>query len=160
MRALPFAMALATLLAILLFVGVGSASGQSHPAQGYGGGYIQGWVYGYTMFDQLIPLGWIPVTASNSQYSFTTSTGGNGAYDMYLPVGTFNLTAGYSDNAGYKSYSQSITVSDGASINGFNFYLEQSHVPIPEFPPQLFSVAMIIAIAATLIAKRRLKRRE
>jgi hypothetical protein len=112
------------------------------------------------MYDELIPLGWMPVKASNSQYSFKTSTWSNGVYDMYLPVGTFNLTAGYSDNAGYKSYSQSITVSDGVSINGFNFYLEQSHVPIPEFPPQLFSIAMVIVIAATLIARRRLKHRE
>ncbi len=158
MRVLPYALAIGVVLAVLLFLGFGSASAQSQPRQGYGGGYVQGWVYGYTMYDELIPLNWVPVTASSSEYNFTAYTWNNGGYEMYLPAGTFNMSV---YEPGYKPYSTSITISDGSSINGFNFYLEQSHVPIPEFPTQLFSMVMMaFAIAATLIAKRAIKRRK
>jgi hypothetical protein len=59
---------------------------------------------------------------------------------------------------GYTTQSSSVAVSDG-SQSSINFFLEESHVPVPEFPAQMLSALMIIAIAATLVAKRAVKRK-
>jgi len=107
------------------------------------------------MYDELIPLEWVDITASNGQYRFTTQSWADGGYHMFLPVGMFDLTA---SEPGYVSYSLSITVSDGASLNGINFYLEQSHVPIPEFPINMVSLLMIATLVGALLVKRAVKR--
>lgn len=157
MKLTAYACAAVIMIAAMLLLGVGPASAQSHPNQGYGGGYVNGYVYGYTMYDELIPLDWVEVTARNGEYNFTTQTWNAGFYDMYLPVGTFNVTA---YEPGFLSYSVSIAVSDGSSLNGINFYMERSNVPIPEFPSQLLPAVMAIAVGTALIAKRATKRRK
>jgi hypothetical protein len=156
MRLLPYVVALAIVLAVLS-VGMGAVSAQSQPAQGYGGGEVQGFVYGYTIYDELIPLDWVPVTATSNEYNFTTSTFGNGGYHMFLPVGDYNMSV---YEPGFKPYSMSISVADGASLNGLNFYLERSEVPIPEFPGQTLTFIMIVAFASALLLKRAAKRRK
>lgn len=144
------------LVLAVLALAVGSASALSHSSQaGPGGGLVQGWVYGFTMYDELEPMVWARVTATHGQYNFTTYTGEGGSYSMFLPTGTYNFTV----DAGpaYKSYSQSVTLSNGAGLSGLNFYLEQSHVPIPEFPTQLLSLIMVAAFAAALITQRKIR---
>jgi len=156
MRKLAYAVALAIIMAIVFRAG-SFASAQSQPVQGYGGGYVSGYVYGYNMWDELIPLDWVQVNATSDQYgTFSAYTAGGGFYDMFLPTGTFMLSV---EEPGFKAYNMSIAVSDGASLNGINFYLERSNVPIPEFPTQIISLMVIIAIAAALIARRAAKRR-
>jgi len=120
-----------------------------------GGGAIYGTVYGFTWDDRLVPLAWVQVTASDPVASgpyalFTTSTEGNGAFLMYVPVGTYNLTV---SPQGYVAHSSMVSVSDGSSSTA-TFYLEESHIPIPEFPTQMVSVMMVMAVAATLLARR------
>ena len=154
MRLLPYWFALGIVLAVL-FVGVGTASAQNQPKQ-YGGGYIQGAVYGYNMWDELIPIDWAQITASNDIYSFKYSSYADGSYGFYLPTGTFNLTV---EEPGFVAQSKTIAVADGSSTTGFNFFLQGSNVPIPEFPMEIFSVLMIVAIASALLAKRSIKRR-
>ena len=157
MRLLPYALAIGIVTAIL-FLGPSlvAAQNQNHPTQ-FGGGMVSGFVYGYTMYDQLIPIEWAQVTASSSAFgTFKTSSYANGGYDFYLPTGTYNLTV---DEQGFVAQSKTIAVSDGASISGFNFFLERSNVPIPEFPTQVFSVIMLIAVAGALVAKKATKRK-
>ena len=120
-----------------------------------GGGLIYGYVYGFTWDDQLVPLVWVQVTASNPNATapntlFTTSTGGNGVFEMYVPVGTYNLTV---SPPGYVAHSSMVSVSDGSSSTA-SFYLEESHIPIPEFPTQMVSVILVMAVAVTLLARR------
>ncbi len=153
MRLSPYVVALVIVLAL---VGLGVVSAQSQPRQGYGGGDVAGFVYGYTMFDELVPLDWVPVTANSGQYNFTTSTFNNGAYHMFLPTGTYNMSV-YED--GFKPYSMSVVVADGASLTGLNFYLERSEVPIPEFPGYMLTFMMIVAFASALLLKKTAKRK-
>jgi len=114
---------------------------------------IYGWVYGFTWDDQLAPLVWVQVTASGPNAQFTVSTGGNGVFEMYVPVGTYNLTV---SPPGYVAHSSMVSVSDGSSSTA-SFYLQESHIPIPEFPTQMVSAIMIIALAVPLLARRRTK---
>lgn len=123
---------------------------------GQGGGLIYGWVYGFTWDDRLVPLVWVQVTAYNPNNPnfplITTSTGGDGVFEMYVPVGTYNLTV---SPRGYVARSSMVSVSDGSSSTA-SFYLEESHIPIPEFPTQLVSAIMVMALAVTLLSRRRI----
>ena len=124
---------------------------------GEGGGLIYGWVYGFTWDDQLVPLVWVQVTASNPNYPLITiSTGGNGAFEMFVPVGTYNLTV---SPHGYVAQSSMVSVSDGSSSTA-SFYLEESHIPIPEFQTQMASVVIIMALAVALLAGRKVKSKQ
>lgn len=154
MRRLPYALIVGIALAIVLTT-TGPTSAEEQPAQ-FGGGYLSGFVYGYSMYDELIPINWATITASNDLYTFTTYSYADGGYGFYLPTGTFNVTV---DEPGFIPQSRSITISDGSSTSGFNFFLERSNVPIPEFPTQFISLLMIAAIAGALVAKRLIKRK-
>jgi hypothetical protein len=143
------------LVVTVLILSVGSASAGNHPTQvGPGGGTIAGYVFGFTMFDEREPLVWASVTARSGPYSFSTTTGQDGQYGMFLPTGVYNVTV----DAGpaYKAQSTSATVSNGGASD-LNFYLERSNVPIPEFPTQLVSVILVAAFAAALIAQRKIR---
>lgn len=156
MRLLPYAVTLGIVLAIL-FVSVSNASAQSQSGPTQAGGRISGTVYGYTLYNELRTISWAQVTASNQQFphTFITSSGGDGHYGMYVPGGVYNVSVYVQ---GFQPQSFSVAVSDGSDSN-VNFVLERANVPIPEFPTQLLSALMAIAIAAALVAKRATKRK-
>lgn len=157
MKALPYIAAFILLFSLLLEGGVVVASAHISPEQtSYGGGgLIRGNVYGFNMWDQLIPIEWAPVTAASGRYNFVAYTGAGGKYEIFVPVGLYNVTV---VSPGYKAYSMTITVSDGSS-SAINFYLELSGVPIPEFQPDAFSIVLLVALASVLLAKRATTRR-
>jgi len=156
MKTLPYTAGLVLLLAALVAGGTIMASAQNHSQQALqGGGLIRGSVYGFTMYDELTPIEWAPVTASNDQYEFVAYSGAGGIYEMFVPTGVYNLTV---VTPGYTTYSTSVAVSDG-SASTLNFYLEQSGVPIPEFQPSAFAMVLFIALASVLLAKRASQRR-
>jgi len=142
----------------MLVLGTRFVGAQPQPQQewGAGGGMITGSVYGFDMYDELEPISWATVYAINSQYSFKAYTGGGGYYEMYVPQGTYNVTV---DEPGYVPYSSVVAVSAG-SASTINFYLEESHVPVPEFPSGMVSAIAVLAFAAVLVAARRSKRRK
>ena len=152
MRLAPYAAALGLLLAILIIRAPPTFA--QVPQQG-GGGLIYGSVYGFTWDNELVPLEWVQVTAANANYHFVVSTGANGTFEMYVPVGTYNLTV---SPPGYVAHSSMISVSDGSSSTA-SFYLDQSHVPVPEFPAQTVLITMIMALAVTLLTRRAVKRK-
>lgn len=157
MRSLPYITVVTLLFGVLLAGGMVVASAQSHPQQTFlgGGGMIHGNVYGFDMYDQLTPIEWAPVTASNGQYNFVAYSGSMGSYEMFVPVGIYNVTV---VTPGYKAHSMSIAVADGSS-SAINFYLEQSGVPVPEFQPSAFAIVLFVALASVLLAKRATARR-
>lgn len=74
---------------------------------------------------------------------------------MFVPAGNYNVTV---VEPGYKPYSNTVSVSPGSSST-INFYLEQSHVPVPEFPSGMISVIAVVALSASLLAMRRIRRK-
>jgi hypothetical protein len=147
------------LLGVGLFVGLvllGSRLAVAKPVtnQYYGsggGGMIQGTVLGFNMYDQLEPVAWASVFANNGQRSFVAYTSAGGFYQMFVPVGIYNVTV---NEPGYKTYANIVSVSDG-STSSINFILEQSHVPIPEYQPNGAVIVMVFALAAALVIRRR-----
>ena len=131
---------------------------QLQPQQQYfgtGGGMIMGTVLGFNMWDQLEPVAWATVTADNGQRTFVAYSSSGGFYEMFVPTGSYNVTV---IQPGYLSYSNAVAVSDG-STSHINFTLEQSHVPVPEFQPNLALVVMILTLGAALVIRKRSKKR-
>ena len=130
------------------------AAAQFQPSQYLGGGgYISGTVLGFDMYDQLQPIQWAAIYANNGQRTFIAYSGSGGFYEMFVPVGTYNVTV---LEAGYRQISSSISVSDGSSST-INFTLEQSHVPVPEFPAGS-TLVMLTALSLVMLALRRRRR--
>jgi len=142
----------------MLVLGTRLVGAQPQPQQqfGAGGGMILGAVYGFDMYDDLRPIAWAPVYANNGRNTFTAYTSGGGDYEMYVPQGTYNVTV---VEPGYVPYSSVVAVSAG-SASTINFYLEESHVPVPEFPSGMVSAMAVLAFASVLVAVKRTKRRK
>jgi len=149
-----FAIMAFTLGILLLGVKLASAQPQAQQVFGAGGGEIVGSVYGFDMYDQLQPISWASVYANNGRNTFVAYTDGGGYYDMFVPQGMYNLTV---VEPGYVSYSTAVAVSPG-SASTINIDLEESHVPVPEFPSGMVSAVAILALGAVLVATRRNKR--
>ena len=142
----------------MLVLGTRLVGAQPQPQQQYGGGggMITGSVLGFNMYNELEPILWAPVYAKSGQYTFTAYTSDGGYYEMIVPQGTYNVTV---VQPGYVPYSDVVAVSPG-STSTINFYLEQSHVPVPEFPSGLVSATAVLALAAVLVAVKRTKCRK
>jgi len=149
-----FAIVALTIGVLLLGVKFVSAQPQAQQVFGAGGGEIVGSVYGFDMYDQLQPIAWASVYANNGRTTFVAYSDGGGYYDMFVPQGMYNLTV---VEPGYVSYSTAVAVSPG-SASTINIYLEESHVPVPEFPSGMVSAVAILALAAVLVAARRTRR--
>ncbi len=112
---------------------------------------MYGQVLGFNYDNYLLPIAWAKVVATNGFYTFAASTGGGGGYGMFLPPGIYNVTA---IEPGYVPHTILAAVSDGSS-SAINFYLEQSKIPVPEFEPQALPVILLLALAVTLLVKKR-----
>ena len=149
---------LAAGIVVIALLGTRIVLAQTQSPQNYaplGGGQIAGYVLGFDMYDQLQPIEWATVNADNGQFHFVAYTGSSGWYSMFVPQGVYNVTV---VEPGYKAYSNTVSVSDG-SASTINFYLEESHVPVPEFPTGMASTIAIISMAAAL-AVLKLRRRK
>lgn len=147
-----------TVLAIaLMILGSKFVAAQPHSLQynGPGGGMIKGYVLGFDMNDQLQPVGWASIYAGNGVQTFRAYSSGGGYYEMFVPTGTYNVTV---VEPGYKPYSSMVAVANG-STSTINFYLEESHVPVPEFPVGMATIITVATLSAALIAMRRAKRK-
>jgi len=154
MKPIWYVLAVTSLLALIL-VGAHHVVAQPQNQPYVGGGLIAGNIYGFDMFDQLQPIAWATVSANNGLTTFTSYSGGGGFYEMYVPSGLYNVTV---IEPGYVTQANSVAVANGSS-SSINFYLEQSHVPVPEFPTELvLSVTLMVTLCATLLALRRRKR--
>jgi hypothetical protein len=146
-----------TIVALML-LGSKFAFAQSRTDQYYGGGggVITGQVLGFDMYDQLQPIAWAPVTAENGHYRYVASSDLGGNYYMIVyPAGNYNVTVA---EPGYKPDSSFVSVAPGSGST-INFYLEQSHVPVPEFPSGMISIIAIVALSAAVVAMRRTRRK-
>jgi hypothetical protein len=112
-------------------------------------GYLSGTVYGSTWSGELRTLSWVGVQAAGNQSTFKASSV-DGFYEMYLPAGKYNVSATeWQTNKGHNSATVSVTVGSGAFLQGLDFTLERSGIPIPE--TSAATLTLLAAIAATLI---------
>jgi len=117
---------------------------------------IMGTILGFNMWDQLEPVAWAAIYANNGQRIFTAYSSSGGFYEMFVPTGFYNVTV---IQPGYRMNSNTVAVSDG-STSTINFTLELSHVPVPEFQPNLSLVVMVVTLgAAALVFRRRSAKR-
>ena len=94
----------------------------AQPYYPYGGGLVAGYVFGFNVYDELIPISWARITATvDSQVVEVASSLGGGYFEMFLPVGFFNLTV---EEYGFISKTMQIFVSSGSSTI-LQFILEQ-----------------------------------
>jgi len=102
--------------------------------------------------DQHLPTGYAEDPTGNATGTASEADGGysaDGQYEMYQEPATYELSV---ESPGYAAKSSNITVSSGQDVTGYNFYLEQTHVPIPEFGPV---IALVAALGASLFILRR-----
>jgi len=118
-----------------------------------GGGMVHGHVYGRNYMGDIRALAWANVTVTNGTYTKTTSSGGDGYYKMYVPVGEYTLTASI---VGYNISSTLLPVTNGSTTE-YDFYLEQSNEPIPEFSLYAVPVVSVFALWISLAVLRRRK---
>jgi len=114
------------------------------------GGMLSGKVYGYNMYDEVMPLVWARVSAySEGVLVESVSTGLNGSYAMFVPAGLLNVTV---QHPGFKTQAKVVAISDGGAAQ-MNFYLERSEIPIPEFHTYFLSIVtvslLVLAVALT-----------
>jgi len=141
-------------LAVVSLVCLGALATQVTPseAQPIGGGVLRGQIWGYTWLDEATPLVWARVSAFvNGNLVAEVSTGVNGSYLMYLPLGTVTITVEY---AGFIQQSKVVHVSEGGTTT-LDWYLERSGLPIPEFT----NYGIILVAAATVALCQILLRR-
>ena len=146
-----------TVVIALMLLGAKLVAAQSQPQQyggGGGGGMISGTVLGFNMYDQLEPVVWATVYAVG-QHTFVAYSSSGGFYQMFVPVGVYNVTV---TQPGYVTSSNRVVVSDGSSTK-INFTLEQSHLPVPEFQPNVTFIVMVLTLAGALFIRRRSTKR-
>ena len=147
----------AYLLVCLLFASLTAVSVFSHVSESrgaVGGGMVHGHVYGRNYMGDIRALVWANVTVTNGTYTQSTSSGGDGYYRMYVPVGEYTLTASL---VGHNSSSTFLPVTNGSTTE-YDFYLEQSNEPIPELSLYAAPVISVFALWISLAVLRRRKR--
>jgi len=94
---------------------------------------------------------WQTVTAQGAAASVKAWGPVDGYYFTYVQPETYTLSA---DGPGYVSASRTVVATWGGSTDGQDFYLEESGIPIPEFPAAGL-LALVSALAASLYLLRR-----
>jgi hypothetical protein len=117
-------------------------------------GFVSGDVLGFTWSNEFRTVSWgtISVTAASGA-AFGDFYTYDGVYQAFLPPGQYSFTIA---EPGYVSRSWTVPVSPGQSGNSQNvLYLEQSYIPVPEFSGTGIVIFSTLAIAVSLIKKKR-----
>jgi len=122
-------------------------------------GLITGTVYGYTYCDDWRTTAWTMVLFTAADGTVFTHYTFDGWFGAWLNAGPYTASVVFwtpTKGEGYKVQTMPYHVSDGA-FGRFNIYLEQSGVPIPEFP--VSTIVLASALAASLFILRRRRRK-
>ncbi len=123
-------------------------------------GYVAGNLNGFTWSNEFRTLSWsVPGTNFNVKFASSDgthtywTTAQDGVYEGFLPDGTYAVTV---SAPGMTTITGSLAVSAGQAVGGFNFNMEQSGIPIPEFSG--IAIVAFSALAASLYLLRRRRR--
>ena len=120
---------------------------------GGAGGTISGTVVGPSGY----VADWTQISAVSRNQTFEAFSGFSGFYLMRVPAGTYNVSVYDPYNPQYWAPNANVTVTDGSSST-VNFYLQQQPPSaVPEFQPNLSVFVVVLVLAATCFASRRLK---
>jgi hypothetical protein len=118
-------------------------------------GYVSGTAYAFSWTNEFRPLSWGTITVTGapgmagSPMNFYTF---DGMYEAYLTPGSYQFTI---SSPGLVSQTFSVAVSSGQSSAGYNMYLQESNIPVPEFSG--LAIAAVSALAASVYVLRRRK---
>jgi len=126
-----------------MVVGIGEAAA---------GGSVAGTVYTRNYLADYRVTAWANVTATNGVSVVRASTGSDGRYLLFLPTaGNWRITASV---PGYDEVTASIAISEGSGAS-YDFYLQQSGVPIPEFHEYATMFITSISLVLVIVLMRR-----
>jgi hypothetical protein len=111
---------------------------------------ISGYEYTRNLMGDFRAGSWQTITAKGA--TATTKTWGpvDGYYYTYVKPDTYTV---YATGPGYKSGTRTVVATWGATSDGQDFYLEESGIPIPEFPAAGL-LAAVSAIATVMLLRR------
>jgi hypothetical protein len=132
------------------FIGIADATSGDNFAQG-AGGRVHGLIYGFNVYDELIPVSWASVTAVRDGQTVDVAYSNDGFYEMYLPSGTFDLVV---DSPGYFTETKTIIMGDGSDY-ALNFYMERNNQPIPEFATLAVQIVVLLSLFTTILVVRK-----
>ncbi len=143
----------ALILVLVLLAGVLSALVWATPAARASGGSVKGMVLWIDQYGNARPMAWAQVTAEGGASEPIVAYTTDGTYMMWLPAGTYDITA--SSSPGFYPDTQSgVVVSPGSSAS-IDFTLKPTGQPIPELPPWSQPLVVLCTLMITAIAVRR-----
>lgn len=119
------------------------------------GGCVHGVVLWLDQYNDAHPMAWAQVTAENGRLPPITAYTTDGTYVMWLPEGTWSITA--SSSPGFFPDAKSGVVVSPGSSTGIDFFLKPTGQPIPELPPWAQPLILLCAVLITAVAVRRHK---
>ena len=106
---------------------------------------IGGKVYTKNHMGDFRETGWANITAAGEHGVFQAGPNQGGSYELFVPPGNYLVTA---QMPGYIDQAYEVSVSEGGYIT-YNFYMEQSGVPIPEFHE--YATMLMTAVSLLLV---------
>ena len=117
------------------------------------GGRIHGMIYGFNVYDELIPISWASVTAIRDGQTVDKAYSNDGSYEMFVPSGDFQIVV---EAPGFFSETKTLFVGDGSDY-ALDFYMERNNQPIPEFSTVAVQVIAVLSLISTLLLIRKKK---
>jgi hypothetical protein len=123
-------------------------------------GLVTGNAFAFTWANEFRTLSWATISVTGAP-----STAGSpwnlytldGQYQAYLPPGTYQFTI---SSPGLTSQTYSVAVSSGQTGAGYNMYLEQSNLPVPEFSGLAIAAISALAASVYVLRRRRVRQRD
>jgi len=144
-----------TPLMVVLALAVGSLSVVvcATPVVQGGSGSVRGVVLWIDQYGTAHNMAWAQVTADDGVSPPVVAYTTDGAYVLWLPAGTYDITAA-SDPGFFPETVTGVVVSPGSSTS-IDFTLEPTGEPIPELPPWSQALVAVCAVTVTILAVRR-----
>jgi hypothetical protein len=119
-------------------------------------GSVHGAVYWVDQYGNMRLMSWAQITADDGESITTTSTT-DGSYTLFLPPGTYTVTA--ESGPAYLPDSVNNVVVFAGSSTILDFTLEPSGEPVPEVPPWAQPLILLSAMVVTVACLRRYRPR-
>ncbi|MBS7622316.1 carboxypeptidase regulatory-like domain-containing protein, partial [Candidatus Bathyarchaeota archaeon] len=122
-------------------------------------GRISGSVYTRNWMGDFRSGSWLTNTMTGADNTWVADTPVDGEYEEWVRPGTYTVTMSLQPpggEAGYRSQTRMAVTTWGGETSGQDFYLEESGIPIPEFPAAgILAAASAMAGVVVLLQRQR-----